>query len=338
MRITSSAPTRIDLAGGTLDIWPLYLFHKNAQTLNVAITRRAECVLSPHPDGRLRLDSTDVSSSIEVGNCEELENYDSNPLLSRIARHFSARNLIISTRSDSPVGAGLAGSSALNVALCAAFQRWSCQSIEPELLMQLAGDLEAQVINVPTGAQDYRPATFGGIATLVLRPGTIERVPLQIKHDELTSRILLSYTGQTRQSGINNWLITKAHIDGNKAIFALFEEIRDIAVSMRHALEHRRWNEVGKNIAAEWDLRKRLAPSVTNPEIDQIIQTGLNAGAMAGKLCGAGGGGCAIFFVEPDRRLAVQQAVELSGAKILDYAIDTEGLIVETDEDHGIPS
>lgn len=335
LRITSSAPTRIDLAGGTLDIWPLYLFHKNAQTLNVAITRRAECVLSPHPNSRLRLVATDIGSSIEVSSAAELENCDANPLLSRIARHFSANSLVVSTRSDSPVGAGLAGSSALNVALCAAFRRWNHQSIEPEPLMQLAGDLEAQVINVPTGAQDYRPATYGGIATLLLRPGLIERLPLPIDHDDLTARVLLAYTGQTRQSGINNWLITKAHIDGDKAIFALFEEIRDIALSMRNALEHRHWNEVGRNTAAEWELRKRLAPSVTNAHVDQIIQTGIDAGAMAGKLCGAGGGGCAIFIVEPDTRLAVQRAIELSGAKILDYAVDTEGLIVETDEDHG---
>ena len=332
MRIISSAPTRIDLAGGTLDIWPLYLFHSNSQTLNVAITRRAECVLSPHPNGRLRLDANDTGATIEVDNYTELESRNASMLLSRIARHFSASDMVISTRSDSPVGAGLAGSSALNVALCAAFQRWNQQPIKAEPLMRLAQDIEAQVISVPTGAQDYHPATFGGIAALHLRPGAIERTPLQVDHKELTARIVLAYTGQSRQSGINNWLITKAHIDGDKTVFNLFEEIRDIALSMRHALEHGDWNEVGKNIAAEWILRKRLAPSVTNQYVDQIIQSGLDAGALAGKLCGAGGGGCAIFFIEPDRQAAVQQAVELAGAEILNYSIDTEGLHVATEE------
>ena len=332
MRITSSAPTRIDLAGGTLDIWPLYLFHDDAQTVNVAISRRAECVLTPHTQGRIRLDSADIGSSIEVNTYAELKHDDTNPLLSRIAHHFSANGMVVSTRSNSPVGAGLAGSSALNVALCAAFQTWNRLPIEPEPLMQLAGDIEAQVIKVPTGTQDYRPATFGGIATLRLKAGGIERVPLEIDHDELASRLLLTYTGQTRQSGINNWLITKAHIDGDKTIFDLFEEIRDIAASIKTALEQQDWNEVGRNIAAEWDLRKRLAPSVTNRHVDQIIHAGIEAGAMAGKLCGAGGGGCAIFFVDPDRRTAVQRAVESSGAKILDYLIDTKGLCVQTDD------
>lgn len=332
MRIISSAPTRIDLAGGTLDIWPLYLFHSNSQTLNVAITRRAECVLSPHPNGRLRLDANDTGATIEVDSYTELKSCNTSILLSRIASHFSASDMVISTRSDSPVGAGLAGSSALNVALCAAFQRWNQQPIEAEPLMRLARDIEAQVIRVPTGAQDYHPATFGGIAALHLRPGAIERTPLQVDHKELTARIVLAYTGQSRHSGINNWLITKAHIDGDKTVFALFEEIRDIALSMRHALERGDWNEVGKNIAAEWILRKRLAPSVTNQYVDQIIQSGLDAGAMASKLCGAGGGGCAIFFVDPDRQAAVQQAVELAGAEILNYSIDTEGLHVATEE------
>ncbi|SVB94940.1 uncharacterized protein METZ01_LOCUS247794, partial [marine metagenome] len=85
MRIISSAPTRIDLAGGTLDIWPLYLFHSNSQTLNVAITRRAECVLSPHPDRRLRLDANDTGVVIEVDNYTELEGCNASMLLSRIA-------------------------------------------------------------------------------------------------------------------------------------------------------------------------------------------------------------------------------------------------------------
>ncbi len=135
MRITSSAPTRIDLAGGTLDIWPLYLFHDDAQTVNVAISRRAECVLTPHTQGRLQLSAADIGASIEVNTYAELENNEANPLLSRIARYFSATGMVISTRSDSPVGAGLAGSSALNVALCAAFQRWNRLPIETEALM-----------------------------------------------------------------------------------------------------------------------------------------------------------------------------------------------------------
>ena len=332
MRITSSAPTRIDLAGGTLDIWPLYLFHEDAQTVNMAISRRAQCTLAAHTEDRLRLVSADIGSSIEVNTYAELKHSDANALLSQIARHFSATSMVVSTRSDSPVGAGLAGSSALNVALCAAFQRWNHQPIEPEALMQLAGDIESQIIRVPTGVQDYRPATFGGIATLMLRPGGIERVPLQIDHEELENRILLAFTGQTRQSGINNWLITKAHIDGDKATFNLFEDIRDIAVSMRVALEQNNWDEVGKNIAAEWNLRKRLAPSVTNQYVDRILEAGIKAGAMASKLCGAGGGGCAIFFVDPDNRHVVQRAVESSGAKILDYSIDTKGLYVQTDK------
>ncbi len=298
----------------------------------MAITRRAECTLSPSEDDTLRLIANDLGSSIEVSTHEKLADGDTNPLLTRIAHHFAANRMVVSTRSGSPVGAGLAGSSALNIALCAAFQRWNHQPIEPESLMQLAGDLEAQVIKVPTGTQDYRPATFGGIATLMLRPGSIERVPLQIDHEELSARILLVYTGQSRNSGINNWLITKAHIDGDKAIFELFEEIRDIAISMKLALEQRNWIEVGKVISAEWELRKRLAPTVTNHRIDKIIQAGLDAGAMSGKLCGAGGGGCAIFVIDPTTRHAVQRAVESAGAEILDYSIDTKGLDIEIEK------
>jgi D-glycero-alpha-D-manno-heptose-7-phosphate kinase len=329
VRIDSSAPTRIDLAGGTLDIWPLYLYHEGAQTLNAAISLRARCSLSPEPGGRIVIRSADNGRTIEARHWSELRETSELRLLGRLLHHFQVAGLRLETACESPMGAGIAGSSALNVAVCGALAAWTGRSLAPDALLQIAMNVEAQAIDVPTGAQDYRPAYYGGISAVELGPEGVQRFALEVDPGELASRIVLAYTGATRNSGINNWEITKRHIDGDREIFERFERIRDIAVQMRAALEHGDWTEVGRQLGEEWDTRKRLAPGVTTPEIDRMMAAARAAGAIATKICGAGGGGCMIAFAEPSQVPAVRAALSTSGATILPYAIESRGLVVE---------
>ena len=326
MRVHASAPTRVDLAGGTLDIWPLYLLHEDAQTLNAAITVRAECRLTPNPDGGLRIVAEDTGARVEAAHWSELGDAPASRLVARVLRHFRAEGLTVSTRSAAPVGAGLAGSSALNIALCAALARWQDRRLAGESLIALAQNLEAQVLGVPTGGQDYRPATYGGIAALEMGPAGVSRVPLRVDAEALTSRMVLVYTEQSRDSGVNNWEVTKRRIDGDPSVISLFDEIRDVALGMRRALEAARWDEVARHVALEWDLRKRLAPGVTTARLDALIARGRQAGADAAKVCGAGGGGCILFLAPPERTAAVREALAAAGARVLDCRIDTRGL------------
>ena len=329
MQVHASAPTRVDLAGGTLDIWPLYLLHENAQTLNAAITIRAECRLTPNADGRLRIISEDTGARVDVAHWSELGESRASRLVARILRFFRAKGLTVATRSAAPVGAGLAGSSALNIALCAALARWQDRRLAGESLIEVALNLEAQVLGVPTGAQDYRPATYGGIAALEMGPAGVTRTPLHVDTAALESRIVLVYTEQSRDSGINNWEVTKRRIDGDPEVASLFNEIRDVALGMRQALESARWDDVARHVALEWDLRKRLAPGVATARMDALIRRGRQAGADAAKVCGAGGGGCLVFLTPPDRADTVRGALADAGARVLDCRIDTRGLQVE---------
>lgn len=329
MLVHASAPTRVDLAGGTLDIWPLYLLHENAQTLNAAITVRAECRVTGRAAGGLRIVAEDTGARVAVSHWSELDESEASRLVARILRYFRAEGLTVSTRSAAPVGAGLAGSSALNIALCAALARWHDQPLAGESLIDLALNLEAQVLGVPTGVQDYRPATYGGIAALEMGPAGVARTPLNVDVDALTSRMVLVYTGQSRDSGINNWEVTKRRIDGDAAVCSLLDEIRDIALGMRQALETARWDDVARHVALEWDLRRRLAPGVTTDRLEDLVRCGLQAGADAAKVCGAGGGGCLLFLAPPDRRGAVRRTLAEAGASVLDCRIDTRGLQVE---------
>jgi len=334
--IETSAPTRIDLAGGTIDIWPLYLFHPGAQTLNAAISLRATARIDARIDHRIVIHSEDTNRTVEVDDWNDLRVTGDLRLLCLLTHwflrgpeapaHGRKDGLTLTTRCESPAGAGIAGSSALNVAVCAALAAWTRHHYEPEALLQIAMNIEAQAIKVPTGLQDYRPAMYGGIAALELGVDGVRRVPLDVDPRELERRIVLCYTGEPRNSGTNNWEITKRHIDGDPFVVECFERIRDTAVRMREALARGDWEAVGAAIDEEWENRKRLAPGVTTTVIDELVGRARRAGATAAKVCGAGGGGCLFCYGPPDRWHAIRDALAAGGARLLDYRIERDGL------------
>jgi D-glycero-alpha-D-manno-heptose-7-phosphate kinase len=329
-QIRSSAPTRIDLAGGTLDIWPLYLFHEHAQTVNAAISLRAHAEITERTDGRIRLESIDTSKTVEVARWQDLADGQGLPLLSRLAHFFRAENLTLRTRAESPAGAGIAGSSALNVAVCGAFAEWAGLRMDGEKLLTIAMNVEAQVINVPTGLQDYRPAYYGGVSAIELLLDGVNRAAIDVDPAELQRRIVLAYTGAPHFSGTNNWEIMKRHIDGDRHVFDCFERIVEAAGGVRVALVRGDWDGVSAQINLEWEARKRLAPGVTTPMIETLIANAFAAGARAAKVCGAGGGGCLFCLSDPKDVPAVQHALTAGGARVLDCRIDMDGLRVHT--------
>jgi D-glycero-alpha-D-manno-heptose-7-phosphate kinase len=326
VRIVSSAPTRIDLAGGTLDIWPLYLFHEHALTVNAAISLRAHVELDDRPAGGIEIKSIDTNQATWASAWTDLDGAGDLPLLSLLARHYQLRDATLTTRGESPAGAGIGGSSAMTIAVSAALARRQGASMVADDLFRVAMNVECQAIRVPTGLQDYRPALFGGIAAIMLDVDETRRVALDVDPQELEQRIVLAYTGAPRQSGTNNWEIIKRHIDGDRHIFDCFERIRDTANDVKHALERGDWDAVGRHIAAEWDNRKRLAPGVTTPLIDELITRATAAGATAAKVCGAGGGGCLFCYGPPASRPAIAEALAAGGGRVLEFRLETEGL------------
>jgi D-glycero-alpha-D-manno-heptose-7-phosphate kinase len=328
VRIDSSAPTRIDLAGGTYDIWPLYLFHDHAQTINAAISLRASCSLTSRRDYRILIVSEDTGEQVEAADPGALS-VDRLPLVARLVRYFGARGLEIRTRSDSPMGAGIAGSSAMNVAVAGALAAWTGRVLPEDELLTLVMNIEAQVIHVPTGVQDYRPALYGGISAVEMDVLGVRRVPLAVDAAELERRLVLAYTGASRNSGINNWDVMVRRINGDAIVVEAFEQIRDAALSLREALERGDWTGVGTSLAAEWQARRRLAPAVTTREIDHLLDRARLAGALAGKACGAGGGGCLFCLVSPEVKDDVATALTGAGATVLPVTIDRNGLTLQ---------
>jgi D-glycero-alpha-D-manno-heptose-7-phosphate kinase len=333
MIIEAKAPTRVDLAGSTLDIWPLYLFHPGAATVNVAISRYAYCIIEAHSrdDERIHLVSRDIKrkeSFASFAAMERAARYKL-PLLAEIAKFFRPEGgFTLTTDSEAPAGAGIGGSSAMAVAICAALDRFTGAGKSKEDWIHISRDAEAIVINVPTGTQDHYPPAFGGAAAIELPPGGEHRVELRADLNELEKRLVVCYTGKPRQHGINNWEVFKAHIDGRGGVRHGLERISQVAQKLRGALEGADWKEAGALMREEWSFRKRNLPTISTRLIDRAIDGARRNGALAGKVCGAGGGGCVVLLIEPDARERVERAIGEAGAKVLPVKIDRQGVQV----------
>jgi D-glycero-alpha-D-manno-heptose-7-phosphate kinase len=333
MIIEASAPTRVDLAGGTIDIPPIFLFHEGAATVNFAVSLLAHCRIETRNDDKIFIESIDRQEKFEtsLGKIASLRDEPRLELLSKLIYFFKPEvgfNMI--TEAKAPAGAGLAGSSTLNIACVGALNRLVGNRYPPDKFIQIANSIETTVIRVIAGFQDYYSAQYGSVASIHFRPDGIEREPLKVDTKTLEERTVVLYTGEPRNSGINNWEITKAHIDGDKNIFGIFENIRDGSIKLRSALLASDWNAVGEILQAAHPNRKRLSTHITTPRMDELIEIALQNGAIAPKVCGAGGGGCIAFFCKEGKKESVENALRKEAdAEVLDWKVATTGLVVK---------
>jgi len=332
MIIESSAPTRVDLAGGTIDIPPLFLFHEGAATVNFAIDLLARVRIETRSDDKIVLESIDrgVKFETSLDKIGELAFEPCLELLAKLVYFFKPEvGFNMTTDSKAPAGAGLAGSSTLNIACIGALNALVGNRYAPEKFIPIAANVECQVIKVPTGFQDYYSAQYGGAACIHFRPDGMEREALDIDTKTIENRVVVLYTGEPRNSGTNNWEITKRHIDGDKETFDIFEGIRNSSLSLREALLNSDWNEVGEVLKKAHPQRKRLSPNITTPNMDVLIEKALENGAIAAKVCGAGGGGCIAFFCEENCKTNVEKALaEELDVEVLRWNLSNKGLIV----------
>ncbi|MEZ5426348.1 MAG: hypothetical protein R2747_08795 [Pyrinomonadaceae bacterium] len=332
MIIESSAPTRVDLAGGTIDIPPLFLFHEGAATVNFAVDLLARCRIETRDDDLIVLESVDRQVCFETPLSEigKLARERRLELISKLVYYFKPETgFSMITESQAPAGAGLAGSSTLAIACIGALNRLTGNRYAPDKFIQIAANIETQVIRVPAGFQDYYSAQYGGTACIHFRFDGIEREPLEVDPGALESRIAVIYTGEPRNSGTNNWEITKRHIDGDREIFEIFEGIRDSSLALRSAILQKDWAEAGEILRRAHPERQRLSPRITTQRMDQLIKKAEAHGAIGTKICGAGGGGCIAFFCEEGGKADVENALRSEkDVEVLDWKLSEEGLRV----------
>lgn len=314
------AATRVDLAGGTLDLWPLSLLIPRAATLNCAIDLWAQARVAPAES--LELVNEDNGRSLPQGG-DPLEDPDF-ALAGECLRQFApGKKLRLSTKTLAPRGSGLGNSSALAAAVALALTRAGDQSAvdlsEAEIhsLVNVLHNLEARVLKAPTGVQDYYPALLGGLNLLRFAPDGVVIEPLALPLDEFAARLIIFSTQQTHHSGLNNWQIYKAAVEGDAKVLVALRRIATITHELAAALAQEDFPEAGLLLSGEWAERKKLSSVVTTPAIDAMIGAAIAAGAYGAKLCGAGGGGCGIALAPPEKRTAVEAALCGAGAVIL---------------------
>jgi len=333
VRIKAQTPNRIDLAGGTLDIWPLYTFLGGGYTINAAIDLGSEVWLETRDDGKFDIYSEDLGEGEMFDSLDDLRPGGPMELVVRALMFWRPKTgLNIRTHNRAPKGTGLGSSSALLIALLGALHTVEGKKIDKQRLIDLAANIEAQTLVVPTGKQDYYAAAYGGVNAIWFGLGGDSVEPLIVDEQvlrELDERLLLSFTGETRFSGTSNWNMMKAYIDNLGKTRENLKAIARTSAAMRECLLAGDFDRFAEVLDEEWSNRKGLAEGVTTPQIERLMAAAREAGAMASKICGAGGGGCMITFVRPGAQEQVIAALEENGATHMPYHIQPQGLTVE---------
>lgn len=297
MIVTSKAPVRIDFAGGWTDV---DIFAKGAggAVLNAAIDK--------YVTGKLEI--LDGMPGDDGGFHDGIN---------------------VSYRSDLPAGSGLGTSSALNVVWLSLVKTRVSDVEDRKTIGGLAYELEA-ILGILGGKQDQYASALGGINFMTFGEKvdveTLD-VPAETLHD-LEQRLVLCYTGKQRLSGNIHENVWGSYRRGSADTVNALYNLRNIAFSMRYVLLAGKLDEFADLMNQNWECQKKLDASVTNEQIDTLFAEAFKSGAVGGKACGAGGGGCVLFFAEPNRRGDVEEVVQRLGSRVIPFKFEFGGLQV----------
>lgn len=326
-KVVARSWCRVDLAGGTLDIWPLGLLHPGARTVNLAIDLEVRIELTRAGE-RYRV--RQGGAVVEGRTLEQLTVHPEAALVGLVAQELGLPPVEATLSSRSPRGGGLGASSAIAVGLIAAGEALlerPPSSIERRAA--LARDLEARLMSLPTGTQDHYAALLGGALEIVHRPGGETWRSLEIDLDRVGRSLLVIYTGESHFSASNNWQVIRRRLDGDRRTADLFDGIAAVTERLVAALEAGDLAAVGGLMSEEWSLRRRLADGVSTPVIERLLDQARSCGAWGGKVCGAGGGGCIALLCPPERRDEVGARLRAAGGTALGAAPVAAAMNVE---------
>jgi D-glycero-alpha-D-manno-heptose-7-phosphate kinase len=322
---------RADLAGGTLDLWPLGLFHPGAVTVAVAVSLRVEVrVGRPRQRGRLELRSVDLGLEANITRSGSGRPEPALALLERLGRLLSPeQGASIESRSPVRAGSGLGTSSALGVAAAAALARLGGRPARRDRMVATVRDVEAEILGIPTGVQDHWAAVCGGVVLLEHKPDgpsiEVSAAPLA----GLSERLLLVDSGRGRSSGPSNWDMFRRRIEGEPSAVRAFGEIADAGRSARDAIIAQDWRALGRAMTRDLDARAELSPLVMTAELGRLFEVAHRSGALGARVCGAGGGGfAAVLARDGDARERTAQALGAGGFAVANARPTRRGLVV----------
>lgn len=317
--IRARAPLRLGLAGGGTDVSP-YCDNHGGYVLNATIDRYAYAVISLLDEPRVRFVATDLQQTAEVDLDDPLAVGAPLDLHRVVYREMMDRYnggkriaLQLSTFCDAPAGSGLGSSSTLVVVMIRAFVELLNLAMDDYEIAQLAFRIERVECGLGGGRQDQYSATFGGFNFMeFFAEGRALINPLRVKNwiiCELEASLVLFYTGVSRSSASiiadQSGNVTAGAVDAIEAMHGIKRE----ALVMKECLLRGDFAGIVQSMQAGWESKKRSARSVSNPHIEEIYDAACRAGALAGKVSGAGGGGFMMFMVPPEQRMSVMRTL-----------------------------
>jgi len=323
--ITARTPTRIDLAGGTLDIWPLSALFAPAVCINIGINLYATVEARNIPGSR----AVTVNAR-HMGKVIHLERGVDEKAKTLFHRGYECFPEItggweLAVDCMSPAGAGLGGSSSLLIAVIRTFCEISGRRMDKLQILEMAKNLEARHLGIPTGTQDYIAALQGGVSGVVMDGSGMAYRKLDVDSRELCRRLVLAYSGESRVSGKANWIMFKRGVEGDTKARKIFREIAANSLEMEGALSKKDWEEVGSLMDRENRIREKFGSSVIPPRLGKVFHA-LRKGGNHPKICGAGGGGCFAVFCHPSNRKRVETVIKESGMTPLKFGPGTPSL------------
>lgn len=330
MIIRSKAPLRLSFAGGGTDVSP-YSDTKGGAVLNATINKYAYTTLVTRPDDVMNIRSLDYDVIADFRVNQKLV-FDGEMDLAKgvIKRlHQNRGGFDLYTHSDAPPGSGLGASSTMVVSLIGAFREWQMIPLGEYETAVLAYEIERKDIGIKGGKQDQYAAAFGGFNFMEFEGEQAIINPLRIKPEfinELQYNLLLCYTGGTRLSARIIDSQVRNFVSGKRETVEAMDLLKQNAVDMKKALLTGRLQEFGELLAFGWEQKKRMSDRISNAAIDEMYEEAKKAGAIGGKITGAGGGGFLMLYCRFDRRHKVAEKLERLGGGIVDFQFEEKGL------------
>lgn len=344
MIIRSKAPLRLGLAGGGSDVAP-YCDIYGGLVLNATINLYAYCTIEETDNNQITICSydADVNKSYPLTNKLEIDGDASliKGVYNRVVKDFNLAPTAfrITTYNDAPAGSGLGTSSTMAVCILKAFVEWKGLPLGDYEIAKLAYEIERKDLMLSGGKQDQYAAAFGGFNYIEFMKDDIAIVnPLKIKRwviDELEASMLLYFTGRSRSSAAIIDEQKKNTEQGKNDAIEAMHRIKQSAIDTKLALLKGDINAFADILREAWENKKKMASHITNPMIQQAMDTAIQAGAKAGKVSGAGGGGFIMFVVEPTRKKEVELALKKLDGFVMPFNFSDGGAhgwkIYETD-------
>lgn len=331
--IRSKAPLRISFGGGGTEVEP-YLSECGGVVLSASINKYSYGTMQMRADRQITVKSLDYKI-VERYHLDEPPKYDGQlDLVKATIRRLNLENkeegIDLFLHSDAPPGSGLGASSTLVVALIGLFREWRHLPFTAYEIADLAYQIERIDLGIQGGKQDQYAATFGGFNFIEFnRHATIVN-PLRIAPDiinELLYNSLLCYTGKSRLSARIIEEQVEGYIQRRSKVVDAMDQLKEIAIRMKNALLKGQLDEFGELLHNAWENKKLMATQITDAHIDELYEAAKCAGALGGKISGAGGGGGHMFFYcRSNCRHNVAAALERLGASIVDFNFDNTGL------------